>query len=540
MKKIEVTTQIKNEIYEKYLTGMTIRKIVNEYPYSFNVIYKIIKSIDFEKNITLNYPVKDGYKMIAICKKTNKEFDDYKNISGALTTHILENYNIKLLSKFKRKKIEYDTNKFWYDEYFDFKNIKKSITKKCVFCDWETEDINNLSGAYEKHLKNIHNMKIRDYVIQYPDEKKYFKKDFYEKLITCKICGNEYKYITNSHLKKHNISQLEYKLKYGVILVSDETKKKLLNNYKLYLKNSPNIKTSKLESLIIENIPVNFIQSDRKILNGKEIDLLYNNNGFELNGCVFHTEIFGNKNRNYHLNKTENALKNGVNLYHVFEDELYYKTDIVFQKIKHILNIANDNEIIHARKCNIDNMINTKQKSIFLNENHIQGNDKSNITLSASFNDEIVAVMCFDNKRHLNKSNLHNSNIYELTRFCVKKNTIISGIADRLLKYFILKYKPHKIISFADRRWTPSPTNNLYVKLGFTLNKVYKPEYWYYNLKVDRLKRFHKFGFGKTNIKKRFPSIYDENKTEWEMMQELGYDRIWDCGKLKYELIISE
>ena len=38
------------------------------------------------------------------------------------------------------------------------------------------------------------------------------------------------------------------------------------------------------------------------------------------------------------------------------------------------------------------------------------------------------------------------------------------------------------------------------------------------------------------SLKKKFPQIYDNNKTEWEMMQELGYDRIWDCGKFKYEM----
>lgn len=76
----------------------------------------------------------------------------------------------------------------------------------------------------------------------------------------------------------------------------------------------------------------------------------------------------------------------------------------------------------------------------------------------------------------------------------------------------------------------------LYTKLGFKLTKTLKPDYWYYNCKYGRDKRFHKFGFGKSNLKKKFPKIYDDNKTEWEMIQELGFDRIWDCGKFKYEI----
>jgi hypothetical protein len=31
---------------------------------------------------------------------------------------------------------------------------------------------------------------------------------------------------------------------------------------------------------------------------------------------------------------------------------------------------------------------------------------------------------------------------------------------------------------------------------------------------------------------------YDYNKTETQIMNELGFDRIWDTGNLKYELII--
>jgi hypothetical protein len=30
---------------------------------------------------------------------------------------------------------------------------------------------------------------------------------------------------------------------------------------------------------------------------------------------------------------------------------------------------------------------------------------------------------------------------------------------------------------------------------------------------------------------------YDATKTEFEIMNELGYERIWDCGSFKFELI---
>lgn len=174
-----------------------------------------------------------------------------------------------------------------------------------------------------------------------------------------------------------------------------------------------------------------------------------------------------------------------------------------------------------------------------MKKNHIQGNDKSNVIFGAYYDNELISIMCFDNKRTMNKNKDHNNMTYELTRFATNNNYHVIGIGSKLLTHFIREYHPYKIISFADRRWTLNQFNNLYIKLGFKLNKIIPPDYSYYNEKISRHKRFHKFGFGKSSLKKKYPEIYDDNKTEWEMMQELGYDRIWDCGKFRYELIIQ-
>ena len=107
-----------------------------------------------------------------------------------------------------------------------------------------------------------------------------------------------------------------------------------------------------------------------------------------------------------------------------------------------------------------------------------------------------------------------------------------------MLKFFIKNYNVSSIISFADLRWT-NPNNNIYEKLGFKIVSKLGPDYSYLNFRLHKTKRLHKFGFGKNFIKNKFPEIYDKNKTEWEMMKEAGYDRIWDCGKIKYELIIK-
>lgn len=535
-------TQI-NEIFSHYENNVSMLKISKLYNTSATLIQNLICSRGFELKISENYPQKDNMKMVVVCKKTGKEFSDYWNKSGCITNHIKKIYHIKLESPYLLKQREYKTGKFWYDEYFTFEYREMKSEFHCKLCDWTTEDVNNESGAYEKHLKNIHNIELNEYLKQFPNDRSFFKKEIYDELIKCEICGKYFKSISTTHLNTHNITPHEYKQKYGTKLVCSETSNKLKKIYPSLFTGSTAHKfhkTSKLEEFIIENINTELQQSNRKILFPLEIDLVHEptKSCFEINGCLYHSENYGHKNKHYHLDKTLNCFQNGYNLYHIFEDEIKLKPNIVISKIENILHISNTTQI-HARKCEISECLNTKDKSTFLNENHIQGNDKSIISIIAKYNNEIVAIMCFDNKRAMSKSNDHNESVYELTRFCVKLDKRVTGIANRLLKYFITNYKPSKIISFADIRWTPNSNENLYTKLGFKITKTLPPDYSYFKSSESRYGRLHKFGFGKTNLKRKFPEIYDDSKTEWKMMQELGYDRIWDCGKYKYELELT-
>jgi hypothetical protein len=273
---------------------------------------------------------------------------------------------------------------------------------------------------------------------------------------------------------------------------------------------------------------------NRKLLEGKEIDLLIPeiNFGIEYNGLYYHTEKMG-KSSSYHLNKTIECSLNGYKLLHIFEDEWVAKKDLVKSKLKHIFK-KSDGVKIGARKVKICE-ITSEQKKIFLNTNHIQGNDKSNIYIGGYYNNVLVGVMTFNTKRNMTK-NINGE--FELSRFSTKDGYVISGLASKMIKYFQHNYNPKTIISFADRRWTTDSKNNLYTQLGFELVAIVKPTYYYYNSKVNKYKRYHKFTFGKNNIKKKYKEI-DITKSEKEIMTELGYDRIWDCGLLKYRLTLK-
>lgn len=68
---------------------------------------------------------------------------------------------------------------------------------------------------------------------------------------------------------------------------------------------------------------------------------------------------------------------------------------------------------------------------------------------------------------------------------------------------------------------------NLYKTLGFEYSHTSKPGYWYV---VDGI-REHRFNWRKQRLIKMG---YDINKTEEEIMSEMGYYRIYNAGNKKW------
>jgi len=113
-------------------------------------------------------------------------------------------------------------------------------------------------------------------------------------------------------------------------------------------------------------------------------------------------------------------------------------------------------------------------------------------------------------------------------RFCIGEKNVV-GAGGKLFNYFVKNYNPIKITSYADKRY--STKSAFYSKIGFELkNDNTGPNYWYFNRSMVR---FHRFSFRKSELHKKLQS-FDPSMTEWENMQLNGYDRIWDCGNLKY------
>mgnify|MGYP003571250476 CR=1 FL=1 len=264
------------------------------------------------------------------------------------------------------------------------------------------------------------------------------------------------------------------------------------------------------------------IENTRKLISPLELDIVIPEKklAIEFNGNYWHSEQSGTD-KNYHLNKTNLCEQKGYQLIHIFQYQWsnLQKQNILKEKLKYLLGI--DQKVIYARKCIIKE-ISTKEKNKFLNENHIQGEDKSKVKLGLFFENKLVSVMTFVKPR-FNKNYQ-----WELSRFASLNGYRIVGGASKLLKYFEITYKPKSLITYADRRYSKG---NLYTKLGFNLDHISKPNFVW--MKDDHSKILNRLQCFKKNVQKMFDD-YDNNLSISENLIKHFFIRIFDCGNLVY------
>ncbi len=266
----------------------------------------------------------------------------------------------------------------------------------------------------------------------------------------------------------------------------------------------------------LKELNIDFIEGDRKILEGKELDIYIpsKNLAIEFNGLYYHSELF--KEKNYHLDKSLKCQEKGIQLLHIWEDEWIFKQDIVKSIILNKLGLIK--EKIYAIECEVREVKDSKLVRNFLNENHIQGYSQSSIKLGLYHKEKLVSLMVFGERKI--KKNIE----FELIRFCNKINSNIIGASSKIFTYFKNNYDFKELISYSDFRLFG---DKMYETLGFTKIHLSPPDYFW----CKDLERRHRFNFNKQKLIKEG---YDPNKTEVMIMHERGYYRIFSCGQVKW------
>lgn len=264
----------------------------------------------------------------------------------------------------------------------------------------------------------------------------------------------------------------------------------------------------------LDELNISYEQNNRSIINPHEIDFLIasKNIAVECNGLYWHSEHSANRSRNYHYDKWKKCADVNIQLISIHEDEWILKKSIVKNRLINLL--VNKNNAIYARKCLIE-CGDKDQISDFLNKHHIQGSSDFKVGLVLKYNNEIVAVMTFGKSRYNKKFQ------WELLRYCC--STTVVGGSSKLFAHFVNNYNPSSIVSYSDSRWF---TGKMYGILGFSQEKTTVGyQYTDYRLRYDR------YNFQKHKLVEQG---HDINKSEWQIMQEQGYDRIWDCGQIRW------
>ena len=268
---------------------------------------------------------------------------------------------------------------------------------------------------------------------------------------------------------------------------------------------------------ILEKYNIKYESNIRNIISPYELDIYipFKNIAIECNGVYWHCDM--NKEKEYHYNKYIKCQEKGIQLISIWEDQIMNNSEKVQSIILSKLGIYK--ERIYARNCLIKE-VPSKECNNFLEKYHLQGKTNSSIRLGLYYNDELLSIMTFGKGRKC----LNSKTRYELYRYCCKEGTQIIGGASKLFKYFLKEYNPESIESFSSNDIS---NGNLYQQLGF--EKVSDSVgYWY----IDKdMNRYHRYSFRKQELIKEG---YDKDKTEFEIMDERGFYRIYDSGQTKW------
>jgi hypothetical protein len=268
----------------------------------------------------------------------------------------------------------------------------------------------------------------------------------------------------------------------------------------------------------LKELGVTNIITNTRTLIGKELDIVLPdyNLAIEYNGIYWHHDQIPHITKTYHYDKFKLCEDAGITLFTVFGNSWKEKKEIWKDKIR--TKILQSTRKVFARNTTVVELTSADTRQI-LDKNHIQGYCTAKHCYGLLYDNEIVAVMTFSPKRAgIGKSREEGS--YELVRYVTSCNVV--GGASKLLKYFERKLNPTLIYSYSDNQYS---TGAMYKLLGFTMENENKSGYWYYDPVAK--KQYHRFNFTKSKLVDRG---FDSNSTEYKIMCDLGYLRVWDCG----------
>lgn len=264
----------------------------------------------------------------------------------------------------------------------------------------------------------------------------------------------------------------------------------------------------------LDSIGVAYIRNTRSVIKPYELDIYLPDHklAIEHNGIYFHSELFVDD--RYHQEKRLMCEKQNIHLVGIWEDEWKYKKDQVKALLCNFLKI---NIRIGARELAI-NQVDRDDAKIFLNNNHLQGYVPFTIGYGLYRMGILMEIMTFTK----------NGDGYELSRLCTKTGYTVQGGANRLFKRLRQECNNPVVVSYCD---LTKFNGNVYRSLGAHRESYVKPTYYYIKRDGVTIQRFHRRLFQKHILVSKGADL---GKTEKQIMNDMGYYRIFNAGNLKF------
>lgn len=269
----------------------------------------------------------------------------------------------------------------------------------------------------------------------------------------------------------------------------------------------------------LDELGIKYIQNDRKILEGKELDFYLEdyNLGIEINPVFTHCykndlRVFPKK---YHQYKSILAKNKGIGLIHLYDYD-FKNLDKLFLWLLHKPQYK-----IGARQCEIKE-VSLKDYKEFLDKYHFQGvENKAYYRFGLYYKNELLSLVGFGEHRFDKKYS------YELIRYCTHPDYIIMGGFEKLIKYFFEYAESDCFMTYMDLN-KRLKAESIYEKCGFICDSITEPNYFWCNFSGKTLSRYQ------TQKKKLVKLGYDKEKTEKEIMTERGFHQVFDAGSLRF------
>jgi hypothetical protein len=442
-----------------------------------------------QEDIDKRFPHKEGFHYIARSKKDGKEFNDYTNKSGALTRYLVDKEKMKIPSCFLRDKYFREHGELWHEKWFDIISLKNEEieTETCPYCGWETKKGKYTFDSMMTHMKKIHKKGYDELISDFPEYKKfqYVRKclnvkyyDNADEYVICQVCGKKVMFVSASHLSKHGMTKEEYLLKYGKDNYISNKYKDSLREKMVEINKTlkPNF-ISKAEIEIgeyVESLGFEIERSNRKILGGKELDIVVPSKNFaiEYNGLYYHCEWNG-MTKFYHRDKVFDCKNKGYKLVHVFEDDFIHHKDIIFKRIHDIL-LGEEEKEIDLTKLSVSPI--SEEDFIDFYKKHSLYDYKPSQTHFGAFYDGLLCFVCScttDNRNSLKT---------QINGFCgdftLSEGICLKSCIDKIVE----EINPSEICCDLDIAWNVDEDDNVLTRLGFKMKENVDPEcMWYYD-----------------------------------------------------------